>query len=95
MAKAEEVQDNVKTIIDMVGTMQGVVDIAPAGDTDDSDQGFEQLQDTSSNSGPAHHKQAAKSGLSQKERELLASVREVLQPVRDVTWPVGLTDNRK
>jgi hypothetical protein len=87
MARPEEVQDNVATMLDMVGSMQGVVELAPAGDSStDCDQG----QDNSSS-----HKQAAQSGLSPKERELLARVREVLQPVQDVTWPVGLTDNRK
>lgn len=84
------------TMLEMVGSMQGVVDssseLAPAGESTDCDQG----QDTSnSHTTAAHHKQAAQAGLSPKERELLARVREVLQPVRDVTWPVGLTGNRK
>lgn len=97
MARPEEVHDNVATMLEMVGSMQGMVEtrpeLAPAGDSTDCDQG----QDTDSNSHttPAHHKQAAQSGLSPTERELLSRVREVLQPVRDVTWPVGLTDNRK
>jgi L-galactose dehydrogenase len=34
-------------------------------------------------------------GFSDSEQQVLQQMREILQPVKDVTWPVGLTDNRK
>jgi hypothetical protein len=38
---------------------------------------------------------SAAGGFSADEAAVLAKIRRVLQPVKDVTWPVGLTDNRK
>lgn len=35
------------------------------------------------------------SGFSEVEQQVLQQIRDILQPVKDVTWPVGLTDNRK
>jgi hypothetical protein len=40
-------------------------------------------------------KGATAAGFSADEAAVLAKMRSVLQPVKDVTWPVGLTDNRK
>eukprot|EP00879_Flechtneria_rotunda_P008936 GHRR01009357.1.p1 GENE.GHRR01009357.1~~GHRR01009357.1.p1 ORF type:complete len:315 (+),score=97.78 GHRR01009357.1:1680-2624(+) len=34
-------------------------------------------------------------GFSDEEHQVLEQLREVLQPVKDVTWPVGLTNNRQ
>lgn len=34
-------------------------------------------------------------GFSEVERQVLQHMREVLAPVKDMTWPVGLIDNRK
>jgi hypothetical protein len=39
--------------------------------------------------------EGAAAGFSAEEAAVLAEIRSVLQPVKDVTWPVGLTDNRK
>lgn len=38
---------------------------------------------------------AAAHGFSEVEQQVLQQVHEILQPVKDVTWPVGLTGNRK
>lgn len=104
MASPDEVLDNVATVLDMVGgSMQGVMELAPAGDDesdddgDDSDSSSIHNNDRECSSVAAACKRAAKCGFSAKEREVLAMCRKVLQRVcvRDVTWPVGLTDNRK
>lgn len=96
MASPAEVKDNASVICDIIGSLQGEVDTAPAGAADQQDpaQGQNEL-----NGGAAAqqdgHKTAASSGLSDEEQAVLAKMREVLQPVRGMTWPVGLTDNRK
>lgn len=90
MANPSEVQANVSVILDMVSAVQGVVDRAPAGPADEGDD-QPQPQQTAS----ASKKHAAPSALSAAEQSVLSQMREVLQPVKDMTWPVGLTDNRK
>jgi hypothetical protein len=98
MASTAEVQENVRVILDSV-CGQGVVDPAGRGEAPQGVAADEQQSNGSAgqaHSKPQTHAQkaAAPSGLSPKEQELLGQIREVLQPVRDVTWPVGLANNR-
>jgi hypothetical protein len=90
MANPSEVKANVSVILDMVGAVQGVVDPAPAGPRDEGDK-QPQTKDAASNT----KEHAALSALSAAERAVLSEMRMVLQPVKDMTWPVGLTDNRR
>jgi hypothetical protein len=93
MASPAEVKDNAGVILDIVGGLQGEVDMAPAGEADDN-----HARDQQAGAGAAaqnSHKKAGSSGLTAREQGVLGKIREVLQPVKDMTWPVGLTDNRK
>lgn len=95
MANPSEVKDNVGVISDMVGALQGVVDLVPAGQTGEGIEQQQQQTHNNDSSSGATKKKAVPTGLSAEEQTALSKIREVLQPVKDVTWPVGLTDNRK
>jgi hypothetical protein len=94
MASPAEVKDNARVILDIVGGPQGKVDIAPAGEVDENSAKTQQPASGAA-AGKNGHKEASSSGLTADELGVLAKIREVLQPVKDMTWPVGLTDNRK
>lgn len=94
MASPAEVKDNASVILDIVGGLQGEVDIAPAGEAD-GDHARDQQPASGAAAGQNGHKKAGSSGLTAQEQGVLGKIREVLQPVKDMTWPVGLTDNRK
>jgi hypothetical protein len=80
--------------------------LAPAGKAaaDDDVEQQEQLNNSSTisdsvmsdkKSSAGRQEQGGAAGFSADEVAVLAKIRSVLQPVKDVTWPVGLTDNRK
>jgi hypothetical protein len=89
MAKPEEVADNVAVLLDMAagGGLNGKAAVGqhPAAAKD--------LAPASADA--ANGSGAAANGLSSEEAAVLGKIRRVLQPVKDMTWPVGLTDNRK
>lgn len=91
MASPSEVKDNTGVVLGIVGGLQSGVDMAPAGEADD-DHARDHRAGAAGQNG---HKKAGSYGLTAQEQGVLAKIREVLQPVKDMTWPVGLTDNRK
>lgn len=94
MGSPKEVRDNVQVVLDMVQGAQGVA-LPPAGEAGGPDGPAQEGEGADCTDSSSRPKQAASGGCSAEEQALLGSVREVLQGVKDVTWPVGLTDNRK
>uniref|UniRef100_A0A383VNC4 NADP-dependent oxidoreductase domain-containing protein n=1 Tax=Tetradesmus obliquus TaxID=3088 RepID=A0A383VNC4_TETOB len=104
MAKPEEVADNVAVMLDMYSTHGSAGKASEKQGTIKEEQQQEELSNnTGSSTGaecgdgnsPGLQKKAAVAGLSAQEASALVEIRRVLQPVANVTWPVGVTGNRK
>jgi hypothetical protein len=108
MAKPEEVADNVAVIVDMAGSLGHSKAVhkqagSEALGTYEKQQQEEVINNSSNGTKVANggsptnglqRKEVAAMGLSSEEAAVLAQIWQVLQPVKDVTWPVGLSNNR-
>lgn len=97
MASPSEVKENVNVISSLLGHSPVCrPDVAPAGEGArlENSTGQQRSQDHIP-CGDHIQDSASKSGLTAQEQTLLNDVRQLLGPVRDLTWPVGLSGNRK